>query len=349
VVTNTVLLGNFTQYLIEHLSTLLEIADKEGLESAKKVVLFVSYGYATKCFEKGSYQELDQIHKFLQKIADTSIGKSTIIFQSIMEQYQTIGEKTFDLLEENPQEIQGDNRWEVLDNIFRNVGWLGERLLMRLPIEDSPLMTNYDYSTEYDALFNCLLSFTDQYRRDQPRAYPLIYFDALYVVLKKLVSINRNARISHLDENIFDCVYGFAAFAEVAIQVGNTRGAALAALKIKESIDEIKKAGLDDLANDAIKLLVKIGMLAAGNKENLQRVDFLSNSLDLWVVDKLVESGANIEGEVFDSYIHTFDGNNHDAIWDFITKLGVRMGTNFGLMFDPATGKSYSDNDPRRR
>jgi hypothetical protein len=346
---NAVLFSDFTQYLIELLSTLLEIAENQGLESAKKVILNVGYGYASVCFEKSAYSELDKVHKFFQNVADQSIGKSSIIFQNIMEHYQYIGEKIFDLLIENPEKKPDNNYQEAMQNIFRYVGWLGERLLMRVPIEASPLMRNYDYSTEYEALFNCLLSFEDRYRRDQPGAYPLIYFDALFVVLMQLVKINRNTKIRHLDENIYDIVYAFASFAEEAIKMGNSDGAALAALRVKEAYDEIKQAGIDNLANDAIKTLVRIGMLAAGNKEMLHTVDFMSKSLDSWAADTLIESREYIESAVLDAYIHTYEVKNLDAKWDFITKLGVRMGTNFGLAFDPLNGKSYPEDDSRRQ
>ncbi len=346
---NIVLLINITQYLIELLSTLLEIAEKEGLESAKKVVLNVSYGYSEMCFKKSAYRELELVHEFLKKVADTSIGKSSFVFQSIMEHYQSIGEKTFDLLVEEPKEPRGDNRLNVLDNIFRYVGWLGERLLMKLPLEESPLMSNYDYNTEYDALLNCLLTFSHRYDREQPRAYPLIYFDALYVVLKQIVRINQRVKVQHLDENTFDIVFAFDSFAEEAIQVGNSEGAALAAIRLKEAYEEIRRAGINNLANDTIKLLVRIGRLAAGNKEYLHPVPFMSTPLDVWAADNLVRSGASIEREVSDCYIHIYEVKNRDAVWDFITKLGMRLGSNFGLAFDPATGKTYPEGDLRRR
>jgi len=91
------MLRNFTDYLIDLLSTLLEIAEKEVLESAKKITLSVSYGYAEKCFEKRYFFELDLVHKFLRDKADASIGESSIIFLNVMEHYQNIGEEFLNL------------------------------------------------------------------------------------------------------------------------------------------------------------------------------------------------------------------------------------------------------------
>jgi len=345
-----VLLSNFTRYLIELLSAVLEIAEKEGLESGKKLVLGVCYEYAEKCFEFGCYRELELVHKFLLKVADASIGQSPFTLQNIIEHYQKMGEKSFRLLKEKPPEKQRDNCLELLDDLFRDIGWLGERLLMKLPIEPLPLMINFGYSTEFDSLFNCLLAFDRLYSDEQPGAYPLIYFDALMVVIKQIVNINHEVRTEQLDEKLFEIIFTFEAFASAAIKAGNSKGASLAALRIKESLDEITKAGLKDLTKEPIGSLVRVGMNAAGNQEKLKEVEFMSGRLDLWAIDTLAKSGANIDHEVMDSYIHsTLEVKNHDAVWEFITKLGVRMGTNFGFIFDCRTGELYPEGDPRRR
>lgn len=111
----------------------------------------------------------------------------------------------------------------------------------------------------------------------------------------------------------------------------------------------MKKEGLDKEANEVVRLLVRIGMLAAINKDILEEIEFLLHrKLDIWVIEELVSSGEKIDNEVKEVHIKTMEGN-HDDRWKFITELGMRMGTNFGLMFDPADGKLYADDDPRRR
>lgn len=341
-----VLAMKYTEHLIELLETVIEIADKEQLESAKRIVIESSHKIALRLFENGSFSELDKIEEFWQRVADNSIGKSTILFQNIIKYYQEIGEKLFKSL--NDKASKPEDSQTIIENIFRYIGWLGERLLIKLPFEESPLFMNYEYSTEYDTYYNCLLSFSSIYDREQPKLYPLIYFDALYVVLKRLAQIYKKNKRSRLDENIFSLAYAFSSFAESAIQAENGRGASLAAVRIKESYDELKKEGLDEEANDVIKLLVRIGMLAAINKDKLQAADFMGKSLDMWVIEELVKSGEEISGEVSESYIKSM-GGDHNKRWGFIVELGMRMGTNFGFMFDPADGKLYADDDPRRR
>lgn len=341
----------FTHHLIETLQALLEIAEKEGVESAKQEILKVSLSYATSLFSLGYYQELQEVESFWQSVADTSIGKSSKIFKNIVEYYWMLGVEVFDSLEENPTIEKQGGRKDVLDSIFRNVGWLGERMLVKLPLEDSPLMSNYEYSTEYDALLNCLLGFSDIYNRSHPNLYPLIYFDALYVVFRKLVHIYKQQEVRKLDDNIFDIAYAFSSFAEKAIKAKNASGAGLSVVRIWELYVELKRARLDKHAHDAIELLVGIGFLAAAYQNKLERVDFMSKQIHEWIIDKLVSSGESVENAVMNSYIHSAIeiSDGHDDAWGFITHLGKRMGTNFGFAFDPGTGEMYPDGDPRRR
>jgi hypothetical protein len=51
---------------------------------------------------------------------------------------------------------------------------------------------------------------------------------------------------------------------------------------------------------------------------------------------------------MLDVYIHHPDGMQHETVWHFVKRAGVTLGTNFEMMFDPATGQDYSKDDPRR-
>jgi len=42
----------------------------------------------------------------------------------------------------------------------------------------------------------------------------------------------------------------------------------------------LKKAGLDSLADDVARIFIRIGMLAAGNKELLPAVEFIHGPLN---------------------------------------------------------------------
>lgn len=337
----------YTEHLIRLFETVLEVADKEQLESAKIILVELSYRIALKLLGNGKFGELDKIEELWQKIADDSIGKSTVLFQNIIGYYKNIGEKLFKLHGNNTFLKITDNE-KIIENLFRYIGWIGERLLIKQPFEESVLFPNYSYSTEYDEYYNCLMTFSDIYNNDQPEAYPLVYFDVLIVIMKRLISIYIKDKKSQVDRNIFSFAYAFSSFAEKAIQVENARGAAISVKRIEEAYEDLKKAKLDKEANDVIKLLVEIGFIAAGNNNKLDFVDFIGKPLDQWIIEKLANSREDIASEVLESYIKT-SGVDHDLRWGFIVELGKKMGTNFGFMFDASTGQMYAGDDPRRR
>jgi len=174
------------------------------------------------------------------------------------------------------------------------------------------------------------------------------YFDALYVVIRKLIEIYTETQKPTISENIYSMAYAYVSFAKSAILVGNANGASLASIRIREVYQKLKEASLHKEAKNIISLLLKVGMLSAAHKDKLTRVDFIDQPLNTWVMDVIVKSNEDIRGEVMDSYMDTV-WENHTGVWGFITELGVRMGTNFGLMFDATNGKIYSNDDPRRR
>ena len=338
---------NYSRHVIEILSTLLEVADKEGLISMKKSIIKTSYNISMELFDNKWFGEVDMFGEWWQKIADDSIGYDSFIFKSVIKYYREIGSKFMKIIKTSNARKSDENE-RLLENLFRYVGWLGERLMIKGPFEESPLFDNYSYSTDYDEYYNCIMSFGDLYNWKRPNLYPLIYFDVLIVIMRRLISIVKNHPDSNLSENIFSIAYAFASFAEKAIAVKHWDGASLAALRISEAYQELKDEGLNKTSNDVIKLLVRIGMLTAANKENEEKARFMSKSLDQWVIDELSKYNENIDEEVKESDIKTI-GLNYEAKWTFITQLGSKMGTNFGLMFDPSTGIIYADNDPRRR
>lgn len=337
---------NYTKYLLEFLDTLMEIAGKEGLESAKRIILEASFKYTLKLFEYRRLGEVDKVSEWWQQVADNAIGNSTILFQNIMKYYREIGEKYFANLKESDEGEERETE-RLIDNLFRYIGWLGERLLIKHPFEEEPLFVNYSYSTEYDEYYNCLMAFEDNYTRDNPSLYPLVFFDALVVVMKRLVKVINQDERSNLDTNVFSIAYTFSSFAKNALKVGNTRGAALAALCLKETYQELKGKNLDKNAIDVLGLVVQIGMQAA-SIEQPERVDFMSGTLDKWAISFLSEVNEDIGGKVNEAYRRS-TGENHDSAWSFVTELGQRMGTNFGFMFDPITREIYAEDDPRRR
>jgi hypothetical protein len=59
-------------------------------------------------------------------------------------------------------------------------------------------------------------------------------------------------------------------------------------------------------------------------------------------------NGAVLEGQLH-GLVRDNNVPGHDSRWQFTTRAGVKLHTNFGMMFDAETGELYPDDDPRRR
>lgn len=331
------IIQKYLRYLTELLRTHLDMCDRQKLDSTKLKILETSEKIANQVISTNSTQ-INIILTFWKEIADNAIGRSREIFNKVVQQYRSLADYAFE------KGIENNKNW--LDEIFRHFGWLGERLITREGIEEKPLMRDYDYFNEYDQLFEALLSFRHEYNDKYPTSYPLIYFDAIDVVFLQITSTCKETQSRRLYENIFDCLYTYSSFAEAAIPKGNSNGAALATIRLKDSYDALVSKGLGESAKEAIGLLVIIGGMAARHKDKLQKVEFVRGGLiDQYIMDTIVTSPFRdkISYAIREAYIR------QDADWDFVIEMGKRLGTNFGFMFDWRTGERYPEDDPRRK
>ncbi len=196
-----------------------------------------------------------------------------------------------------------------------------------------------------DHLFEVLLSSSHQYNNKYPTSYPLIYFDAVQVVFLQLASTFKKTQSRRLKENIFSCLHTYSSFAEAAIPTGNSNGAALTTIRLKEGYEELVREGLQESAKETIGLLIRVGGIAARHRDKLKKVEFLSKPIDQYIMDIAASSPFRDEviTQVREAFVHL------DSDWNFVVEMGRRLGTNFGFMFDWTTGELYPDDDPRRR
>lgn len=120
-------------------------------------------------------------------------------------------------------------------------------------------MLDIYYLTEYDNLLNALFSYSHEYNNQYPTACPKIYFDAIDVIFRQLVSVCEKFKNTDVENNIFDCMYIYSSFAKEAIENGNSNGATLATIYLKERYEYLHKGVFKESAEKAIKLLVDIG------------------------------------------------------------------------------------------
>ncbi len=330
----------YLNHLIETLRLYMDMCDRQHLEVVEIQILEASKNITPQLLIRNNQLEIKIILAFWKEVADRAIGNSPQIFGKVIRLYRDLGDYAFE------KGVEINKEW--LDEIFRNLGWLGERLLSKKGIEEKPIMSDDYYSTEYDQLFNALFSYSYGYNNEYPESYPLIYFDAIYVIFLQLISRYKEDRNYGVKNNIFDCMYTYSSFAKEAIAKGNSNGAALATMRLKECYEHLIKEGLEESAKEAIELLVSVGGQAAGYKGKLGGVEFLPKKIDEYIIDIIEASPFRdaINSEIKEIYIK--GGGDRDGIWEFIKALGKRMETNFGFMFDWETGELYAENDPRR-
>jgi hypothetical protein len=331
------IIQKYLEYLRELFGMHLNMCDRQKLDPVKVRCLETTEKTARQVILANA-GAIEKILTFWKEIADDAIGESRIIFNTVIQLYQGLADYAFE------SGIEDNRDW--LDEIFRDLGWLGERLISQQGIEEKPIMSDHDYFNEYDRLYEALSSFGYDYSYKYPTAYPLIYFDAVRVVFLQLVPAFKKCQNPRLKGNIFSLMYVYASFAEAAIPNGNSIGAALAASHLKRSYNDLLSQGPEESAKEAIKLLVRIGGIAARHKDKLEKVDFLGNqTIDEFIIDIVVSSPfqEDVIYEVREAYIGS------DLDWNFVTKMGKLLGTNFGFMFDCSTGELYAEDDPRRK
>jgi hypothetical protein len=95
---------------------------------------------------------------------------------------------------------------------------------------------------------------------------------------------------------------------------------------------------------------VKLGMIAqeldtesfAGGRTADEAIEILELIPTQFWADAVVEAQLH-------SLVYGRDLPGHESRWQFTTRAGVKLRTNFGMMFDADTGELYPDDDPRRR
>lgn len=338
----TLLAQAYTENFINICDVLLDIAKVKNLSSAEVPIYDVSYNLATHLYEKNFYFAVSPLLNFWCRNAADAIEVNPKTFIQLTFFCNDLANRILNL-----DQINGTEK-DHLDEIHRSIGWLGEKVLASTTLKPQPIIGNLQPFNEFDSLVAYLTDVGNIYTHKHPTAYPLIYFDAIETIISKLVAQFLSTKESYLREQIEILFLVYSFFNQAAIKIGNSRGAYLSSLRIFTHYQLFRSKGLDKEANDALEALVRAGVLVAGYKHK-----FIGGSpvgdLESWISDRLVELDTNLSNAVMEAYIKVIDeGTDHKNKWSFITTLGKRVGSNFGLMFDPKSGETYPDGDPKR-
>jgi hypothetical protein len=328
----------YVEDLLLRIRMYYEHCDTHHYEYARLSILEIAHEIALLCADKNLSEESNEILRFWKKIADESIGRMPRIFSGIMRYYEDV----FHQLINNPT----DDHKKILDEIYRHIGWLGERVLEKVGVQERPLMVDFDYDTEYDSVINTVLSLAHPIEEKTPHAYPLIYFDAVEVVFRQLVRISQarggTSGRGRLKDNLFSLVHKYISFARVAIRQGNSKGAELGVFKGKNSYEHLRDNGLDEIAEDLIEALAELGGDAAGAGDRLERMSILNKNIPDYIIDVIVSSSHKRKLNSAAIEIVIKGEGDSEKRWTFLKKLGLKLQTNFGLNFDWRTGEFLS-------
>lgn len=314
------LANDFVTNFVNGARAQLEIIDKHSLDSAHLLVLAISNLIADELLENHHYKALNTMATFWKRTAEKYLEKDKDVYKRVITLLRATVEKLL---------LTGDEKNVSLDEMFRILGWLGERLLITRPPEKKPLMPDHDYSSEFDETMEAILAIAHKFEFEHANWYPLIFFDLVDVILQKVIELSEK-EYPRLHETIFNLVFIYSSFSERAILVGNGRGAELAAMRLNEAIERLKRKGLKERQQEAVELLLSLAAFAAGHSDKYSGAGLTPPAINIWAIDKIATHNVgDLSREVLEVYIK--GEGDRDKIKELLKALSRRMGTNFGL------------------
>lgn len=324
---------NYLDHVLDLIRIHTEHCERGRHQNIQLQLLQITHRLGTELLQRELVDEERVVMNFWKDIADRSAAVAPRIFCECIRYYN-------DLFE---QLIGRSEHEELLKDLFRHVGWLGERLLSKTGVEERPLMMDQTYNTQYDSLLEAILRYGSVIDSKRPDMYPLIYFDAVHVVMLQVARLlqeqKEGATRRRLRDNLFSLIYTYVSFAQVAIRTGNSDGAGLAVMRLKESYELLVQKEINDLAEELIVVMTELGGNAAGFSDRLTTVQFLDKAISDYIID-IVASARHTDKVAGAAIEIVIKGEgDHDSRWEFLKRLGKRMQTNFDLNFDWRTGK----------
>ena len=269
--------------------------------------------------------------EFWRTIAAESLNSKPELFKRAV---SIIGEVNQNTLKN--EKLKWDAIEDFADNSNRALGWLGEKLLEDKPPESKTLMIS-DTTTQFGALMGAVLDIGWDMHSKRAAEYPLIYFDCLYVIAKKLAPYCKSEEDYERDigNSLFSLMYEVFNFGEAAITAKNIRGAGLALLKLQEHIKIAEDNNLTKHKQYILDDILRLGALAEAN--GIEGVpDFWYGDGDnladvaIHLLSKHI-GGHTLNSEAYEVLIKTSTNGKHDEVMKYIRRAGKALGTDFGM------------------
>ncbi|MFA5009792.1 MAG: hypothetical protein WC553_00985 [Patescibacteria group bacterium] len=322
---NRGLLSHYLEHLIDMFNAHAEVIQHQGLGSVILSILDTTQSIAEMLVDSGNTDSLKVLTNFWKRIAETRVTSHPVVVKRVINLFEKTAERIMD------QHNEKDNG---LDEMFVCIGWLGEKLFIGQSYHEEPLMPDdWEYKNQTQNLFAALFSISAIYDQNHPDWYPLIYFDAVDVVFRRLMMLTpeESKHITNFPDVVFQLYYIFYSFGVAAIKVGNRSGADLAATNLRNAIKSIVASSFKDMAAEALKMLFKLGATAAGHSDKFTTAGFLNDRLDDWIHKELVgmASASDVYSEGLEIYLHA-DGDRK-AVERYMFRVGYDLHTDFGL------------------
>ncbi len=320
-------------YYSKVLERIAESAVSEGAISFLSESLESSHRLANYLIKQKQTSPINALQAYWKNTAYDSMSSLPVIFKQVMEIFRDIGESIL-----RADEVKPRKESDIADNIHRSVGWIGEQYLEKHKPERQALM-NSEHQTELDALMNTVLSFGWVYKDVRSNAYPLIYFDSLYVIGKKLIQHyspqgEDDSYANDISNALFSLMYEYESFGEAACLAKNTEGAWIAMRGLSDFIRIYETNDYaSELKKNALEAVLRLGSAAYAN-ELTDRPDFGLESVPDYSLKLLQEhsSGVDLSHEGMEIFIKAHA--NIDKVKEYLRLAKPVAGTSFGLNLD---------------
>lgn len=325
--------------IIRYYKTVLEnaheLAQSVGLQSISLELLNSSSRVADELLESQKYTHLNTLLEYWKPLAGESLGDNPMLFRKTV---GIIGEVSSSVIRQ--KDGQWDDMGTFVDNVSRSLGWLGERLLEKGAPERRTIMHD-DYETEFGVLVNAVLGIGWELHSNRADIYPLIYFDCLYVIAKKLAPYAKADEGKDRDNSntLFSLMYDVFSFGEAAIVAGNLDGAVLSLLRLDEHLEIAEDNDMRELRQHILDEIFRLGALAAGNE--MQGLPYFLHSRGGNLAEAAINTlkkrslGYNLDGEAREILIKASTNTNHEKIREYLFQAGQELGTDFGMNLSP--------------
>ncbi len=352
--------SQYVKYYCDVMRNSTELAITQGLHTALSHILDSIERVASDVISHDQLDILSDVLDLMKDSGDDFRKRDQEALKKLLGMYRNIGERLFD--------IKSDAKQERIDDIIRDVSWLGERFIDDMDgLERTPLMFSGYYETPLNSLINCLWGIGqkfDNHKDTGPMQDSRIFLDAMYVIARTLEGGYDSMKTSEQDEEVYNETYHslmseHERIFEIAIRKNGKREATLALIKIKDFLtltqeaydskqEEENSSSLiprinlfsDDVRPkwhmETLNSVFRIGVMAARFSEKLGKPEqpFINDTYIDEVLRIIQEYGADhdFKPEAREALIKCGPENDaYEAVKAYIKKVGRVLETDFGM------------------